>query len=180
MAFAGLQLRPASVAADIVDACIEAGIRIPDQVAVLGVDNDPVICDCVQVPLASVRHDLEGMAFEAALLEEAVRREEIAAQERTLLLSQRSHAEWPHTALLYGASVEVRPWARPVPGRGENFADAVIGVIQFFREVLAKNGWYWGTTLVLLHSGHRAVFFSCSLIDIVRVKLLSHFLQRYS
>ena len=54
------------VAADIVDACIEAGIQIPDQVAVLGVDNDPVICDCVQVPLSSVRHDLEGMAYEAA------------------------------------------------------------------------------------------------------------------
>ena len=56
------------VAADIVDACIEAGIRIPDQVAVLGVDNDPVICDCVQVPLSSVRHDLEGMAYESAAL----------------------------------------------------------------------------------------------------------------
>jgi Transcriptional regulators len=56
------------VAADIVDACIENGIRIPDEVAVLGVDNDPVICDCVQVPLSSVRHDLEGMAYEAAAL----------------------------------------------------------------------------------------------------------------
>jgi LacI family transcriptional regulator len=56
------------VAADIVDACIESGIKIPEQVAVLGVDNDPVICDCVQVPLSSVRHDLEGMAYEAAAL----------------------------------------------------------------------------------------------------------------
>jgi LacI family transcriptional regulator len=56
------------VAADIVDACIESDIRIPDEVAVLGVDNDPVICDCVQVPLSSVRHDLEGMAYEAAAL----------------------------------------------------------------------------------------------------------------
>jgi LacI family transcriptional regulator len=56
------------VAADIVDACIENEIRIPDEVAVLGVDNDPVICDCVQVPLSSVRHDLEGMAYEAAAL----------------------------------------------------------------------------------------------------------------
>jgi LacI family transcriptional regulator len=27
-----------------------------------------VICDCVQVPLSSVRHDLEGMAYEAAAL----------------------------------------------------------------------------------------------------------------
>jgi hypothetical protein len=75
-------------------------------------------------------------------------------------------------------------WPPMTAGAGqasdENFADAVNGVIQLFREVLAKNGWYWGTTFVLLHSGHRAVFFSCSLMDIVRVKLLSHFLQRYS
>jgi LacI family transcriptional regulator len=56
------------VAADIVDACSEVGIRIPEQVAVLGVDDDPVVCDCVQVPLSSVRHDLEGMAYEAAAL----------------------------------------------------------------------------------------------------------------
>jgi LacI family transcriptional regulator len=56
------------VAADIVDACVEADIQIPDRVAVLGVDNYPVICDCVQVPLSSVRHDLEGMAYEAAAL----------------------------------------------------------------------------------------------------------------
>jgi LacI family transcriptional regulator len=56
------------VAADIVDACVEADVQIPDRVAVLGVDNDPVICDCVQVPLSSVRHDLESMAYEAAAL----------------------------------------------------------------------------------------------------------------
>ncbi len=82
----------------------------------------------------------------------------------------------------YGASVEVHPLGAAGAGKAsrENFGDAINGVIQLFREVLAKNGWYWGTTLVLLHSGHRAVFFSCSLMDIVRVKLLSHFLQRYS
>jgi DNA-binding LacI/PurR family transcriptional regulator len=32
------------------------------------VDNDPVLCDCAEVPLSSVRHDLEGMAYEAAAL----------------------------------------------------------------------------------------------------------------
>ena len=56
------------VATDIVDVCIEAGLNIPEQVAVIGVDNDPVLCDCAEVPLSSVRHDLEGMAYEAAAL----------------------------------------------------------------------------------------------------------------
>ena len=56
------------VATDIMDACIEAGIRIPQEVAVIGVDNDPILCECAQVPLTSVRHDLEGMAYQAAAL----------------------------------------------------------------------------------------------------------------
>jgi LacI family transcriptional regulator len=56
------------VATDIVDVCIEAGLNIPEQVAVIGVDNDQVLCDCAHVPLSSVRHDLEGMAYEAAAL----------------------------------------------------------------------------------------------------------------
>jgi LacI family transcriptional regulator len=56
------------VATDIVDVCIEADLNVPEQVAVVGVDNDPVLCDCTHVPLSSVRHDLEGMAYEAAAL----------------------------------------------------------------------------------------------------------------
>jgi len=56
------------VATDIVDVCIEAGLDIPEQVAVIGVDNDPVLCDCTHVPISSVRHDLEGMAYQAAAL----------------------------------------------------------------------------------------------------------------
>ncbi len=56
------------VATDIMDACIEAGIHIPQEVAVIGVDNDPILCECAQVPLTSVRHDLEGMAYQAAAL----------------------------------------------------------------------------------------------------------------
>jgi LacI family transcriptional regulator len=56
------------VAADIIDACDDAGLLVPEAVAVLGVDNDTVLCECVRVPLSSVCHDLEGMAYEAAAL----------------------------------------------------------------------------------------------------------------
>ena len=34
----------------------------------MGVDNDPILCECVRVPLSSVCHDLEGMAYQAAAL----------------------------------------------------------------------------------------------------------------
>jgi len=56
------------VAADIIDACDEAGLLVPEAVAVMGVDNDPILCECVRVPLSSVCHDLEGMAYQAAAL----------------------------------------------------------------------------------------------------------------
>ena len=56
------------VAADIIDACEEAGLLVPEEVAVMGVDNDEILCECLRVPLSSVRHDLEGMAYRAAAL----------------------------------------------------------------------------------------------------------------
>jgi LacI family transcriptional regulator len=56
------------VAADIMDACRDAGLLVPEQIAVLGVDNDPDICDCAPVPLSSVVHDLEGMAYQGAAM----------------------------------------------------------------------------------------------------------------
>ena len=56
------------VAADIIDACDDAGLLVPEAVAVIGVDNDPMLCECLRVPLSSVCHDLEGMAYKAAVL----------------------------------------------------------------------------------------------------------------
>jgi LacI family transcriptional regulator len=56
------------VATDVIDACIDGGLDIPKQAAVIGVDNDPVLCDCAHVPISSVRHDLEGIAYKAAAL----------------------------------------------------------------------------------------------------------------
>ena len=56
------------VAADIIDTCDDAGLLVPEAVAVMGVDNDMILCECVRVPLSSVCHDLEGMAYKAAAL----------------------------------------------------------------------------------------------------------------
>jgi LacI family transcriptional regulator len=56
------------VAADIIAACDQNGLRVPNDVAVLGVDNDTMLCESFHTPLSSVRHDLAGMAYEAAAL----------------------------------------------------------------------------------------------------------------
>jgi len=54
----------------IAEAAKHAGIRIPDEVAVLGVDNDGMICDLSDTPLSSTELDAEKGGYEAARLME--------------------------------------------------------------------------------------------------------------
>lgn len=61
------------VAAEVIDACIMADLAIPQQVAVLGVDNAEVICECLQIPLSSIDNNLELVGYEgAALLDQII------------------------------------------------------------------------------------------------------------
>ena len=55
-------------AIQVTNACRRGGIAVPSQVAVLGVDNDPVICSVSFPPLSSI--DLHGkrVGYEAAML----------------------------------------------------------------------------------------------------------------
>lgn len=52
----------------ITEACRHAGIRIPEEVAVLGVDNDVMICDLSDPPLSSIALDVEKGGYDSAKL----------------------------------------------------------------------------------------------------------------
>lgn len=52
----------------ILDACRRAGIRVPDDVAVVSVDNDPVLCEVATPPLSSLDQNVQKLGFEAAAL----------------------------------------------------------------------------------------------------------------
>ncbi len=54
----------------ITEAARHAGIRIPDEVSVLGVDNDEMICDLSDPPLSSIELDSEKSGYEVARLME--------------------------------------------------------------------------------------------------------------
>ena len=56
----------------ITEACRHAGIRIPEHVAVLGVDNDEMLCELSDPPLSSVSLDTEKGGYEAAKLLESM------------------------------------------------------------------------------------------------------------
>lgn len=49
-------------------ACTEAGIRVPDEVAIVGVDNDELVCRLSWPPLTSVDHGAHRIGWEAARL----------------------------------------------------------------------------------------------------------------
>jgi len=53
---------------DIVEAAIQSGIRVPEEVAVIGVDNDELLCNLANPPLSSVALATEKAGFEAAQL----------------------------------------------------------------------------------------------------------------
>lgn len=65
--------RPAAVmaawdgrAADVIHAAHKARLAVPDDIAVLGVDDDELICEHTAPPLSSVKTDAEGMGGAAA------------------------------------------------------------------------------------------------------------------
>ncbi len=52
----------------VLNACREHGIPVPDDVAVVGVDNDEILCELSDPPLSSVEPDTERIGYEAAAL----------------------------------------------------------------------------------------------------------------
>jgi LacI family transcriptional regulator len=50
----------------VLDTCLVAGVSVPDQVAVLGVDNDELICSTTNPPMTSILRDTEGSGYYAA------------------------------------------------------------------------------------------------------------------
>ena len=52
----------------VLNACQSAGLSVPDDVSILGVDDNEMICANQAVPLSSVRDDHAGVGFEAAAL----------------------------------------------------------------------------------------------------------------
>jgi LacI family transcriptional regulator len=52
----------------VLDACRAAGVRVPDEVAVVGVDNDAFLCGLSHPPLTSIDVGAERVGYEAAAL----------------------------------------------------------------------------------------------------------------
>lgn len=63
------------LAKQVLDTCLAAEIRVPEEIAVMGVDDDETICENTAPTLSSVQSDFEGGAYLAAeLLDRLMRR----------------------------------------------------------------------------------------------------------
>ncbi len=66
----------------ILDACRRAGLAVPEEIAVLGVDNDELICTLCEPPLSSIILNTHKIGFEAArMLDLLMNGEELPARE---------------------------------------------------------------------------------------------------
>ena len=53
---------------ELLSACQRAGIRVPDEVAVIGVDNDESLCELSIPPMTSIDVNAEQVGYEAAVM----------------------------------------------------------------------------------------------------------------
>lgn len=70
----------------VLDACRRAGRRVPDEVAVVGVDNDEHLCDLALPPMTSVDVNAEQIGYTAAELLDRLMAGEEAPAGPTILL----------------------------------------------------------------------------------------------
>ena len=100
--------------------CLEAGYAVPGDIAILGADNDTLVCENIRVPLSSVRHDLVRVGYEGAAL-----------------LNRLMSGEPPPVApgLIPPRGVELRASTDSL-----THADPLIrSVLQFFRENIGRS-----------------------------------------
>jgi LacI family transcriptional regulator len=69
----------------LMEACQEAGLRIPDDVALIGMDNDEIVCEHSAPTLTSISRSSERVGWEAAALLERLMEGEEAPREDVFL-----------------------------------------------------------------------------------------------
>ncbi len=50
---------------ELIELCVSCGLRVPDEIGVIGVDDDDLLCDLSPVPLTSIANTAERGGFEA-------------------------------------------------------------------------------------------------------------------
>ena len=55
-------------ATELLGVCLDVGLTVPEEVAILGVDNNEIVCENQDIPISSIAHDIERISLERAAL----------------------------------------------------------------------------------------------------------------
>jgi LacI family transcriptional regulator len=69
----------------ILETCHQAGLRVPDDVAVIGADNDDVVCGLADPPLSSIAINFECAGYESARVLDSLMRGDKLAPSRIVV-----------------------------------------------------------------------------------------------
>ena len=77
----GLMASNDSRARHVLEACFRLGIKVPEEIAVVGVDNDEMMCELANPPLSSIIQGTDKLGFHAAkLLDNMIDRKSVPGQ----------------------------------------------------------------------------------------------------
>ncbi|MCF7849263.1 MAG: substrate-binding domain-containing protein [Kiritimatiellales bacterium] len=69
----------------LISACEAIGLKVPDQVAIIGIDNNEIVCRSAPVPITSVDTNRERLAYEGAALLDRLMHGEAAPQHPAII-----------------------------------------------------------------------------------------------
>ena len=81
----GLMLCWDMIGPPVTQACREAGVAVPEEVAIVGVDNDETLCSICDPPLTSVCPNHDEVGYQGAALLDRMMRGEGAPRQRVLI-----------------------------------------------------------------------------------------------
>lgn len=97
-----------AAAHDLAAACLEADLGVPDHVAILGVNNDDLLCEGAWPPVSSIEADYTRVGYAAArMLERLLAGEELAPAERHVRLPPLNVVQRQSTSVLAIANADL-------------------------------------------------------------------------
>lgn len=147
-------------AQQVLNGCREHGLRVPEQVAVMGVDNDDVLCSLCEPPLSSIEPDTDRIGYEAA---------ELLAGLMEKRQAVRAAAHIPPARLIERASTDVVASDDPITVQAVRFIRSHVNRGIAVKDVLA----HVGRSRTDLEQRFRRAFNSS-----VRREILRHRLER--
>jgi LacI family transcriptional regulator len=75
-----------NLGASLIEMCTRASIHVPEEIAVLGVDNTELLCESSPVPLSSIRTRLEKLGYQAAQQLDRLMKKEVNSKAPPILI----------------------------------------------------------------------------------------------